>query len=166
MPLVQFHDYSILVAPQTFELWFFPILVCALGFLPTTQNAWLWSSSCYKFKIKPSFSRISPWLLWSCTLNISTYRPFFFLCHETTTTLLITQWIHSSMHLQHSPPIPQAFCSIKPVLFMGEVHFANSLVLVLVQCCFLAPFTSLLPRCPLIRAPQHWQFSTLLSFSP
>jgi hypothetical protein len=36
VPLIQFHDYSTLVAPQTFGLWFFPILVCALRFLPTT----------------------------------------------------------------------------------------------------------------------------------
>lgn len=76
-------------------------------------------------------------------------------CHEITTTLLITWWISFSMHLQHLPPIPQVFPSIKSIFFVGEAHFAKSFIFVLIQCCFLAPFASLLPRCPLIGDPQH-----------
>jgi len=36
VPLIYFHGYSILGAPQTFELWSFLIPICALGFLLAT----------------------------------------------------------------------------------------------------------------------------------
>ncbi len=57
VPLIQFHSYSILAPPQTVKLWLFPIPMWALQFLPM-------------LKIRPFFSWISPWLLWSCTFNI------------------------------------------------------------------------------------------------
>ncbi len=52
----------------------------------------------------------------------------------------------------HSPNKLQSLHNSITVLSVGEAHFPKSLVVVSAQCYFLAPFASLLPRCPLIGA--------------
>lgn len=126
VPLVQFHDYSIFCAPQILQLWFFPIPISALRFLPTTlgpsydqahatssKSSHL-SQGCFHgyYKVALSTSPLA--------------NHYFLLCHETTTTLLITRWISFSMHLQHSPPIPQAFPSIKSIFLLVKLLYKKN----------------------------------------
>jgi hypothetical protein len=107
-----------------------------------------------KLKIRPSFSWISPWLLWSYILNISSCKPFFFTLSWSHHNIIDNMvGLFFKIHLQHLPPIPQVF----PFILYGWSSLCK-------ESCYLMLFSSSFYKLT-TKVSLDWNSPTLATFN-